>query len=104
VRTAKSQVLVFGFVILSGANILSDGSELLPEILDPGLIGGESLHQCAARCSMGAACQPALHGAASLLHLDVASAVAWAARQAHAMPAHASRHGMCTVPCLGFRV
>ncbi len=34
------QVLVFGFVILSGANILSDGSELLLEILDPGLIGG----------------------------------------------------------------
>lgn len=35
------QVLAFGYVILSGANILSDGSELLLEILDPGLIGGE---------------------------------------------------------------
>lgn len=34
------QVLTFGYVILSGANILSDGSELLLEILDPGLIGG----------------------------------------------------------------
>lgn len=53
---------MFGFVILSGANILSDGSELLLEILDPGLIGGENLHRCAKRCSMGVACQPALHG------------------------------------------
>lgn len=34
------QVLVFGSVILSGANILAEGSELLLEVLDPGLIGG----------------------------------------------------------------
>lgn len=34
------EVLAFGYVILSGANILSDGSELLLEILNPGLIGG----------------------------------------------------------------
>lgn len=35
-----AQTLAFGYVILIGANILSDGSELLLEILDPGLVGG----------------------------------------------------------------
>lgn len=36
------QVLVFGNVILKGANILAEGSELLLEIVDPGIIGGAS--------------------------------------------------------------
>ena len=33
-------MLVYGRLILYGANWLSDGSELLLEILDPGIIGG----------------------------------------------------------------
>jgi Ca2+/Na+ antiporter len=30
----------YGFLLLKGANLISDGSELLLEVLDPGLIGG----------------------------------------------------------------
>jgi hypothetical protein len=34
-------IVVYGYCLLIGANFLSDGSELLLEILDPGIIGGE---------------------------------------------------------------
>lgn len=34
------EVLVYGYILLQGASLLSDGSELLLEILNPGLIGG----------------------------------------------------------------
>ena len=34
-------MLVYGRLILYAANWLSDGSELLLEILNPGLIGGD---------------------------------------------------------------
>ena len=33
-------MVVYGYMLLQGANLLSDGSELLLEILSPGLIGG----------------------------------------------------------------
>ena len=33
-------MVVYGYVLLQGANLISSGSELLLEILDPGLIGG----------------------------------------------------------------
>ncbi len=33
-------MLIYGYCLLQGANLLSDGSEMLLEILDPGLIGG----------------------------------------------------------------
>lgn len=32
--------VTYGFLLLKGANLISDGSELLMEVLDPGLIGG----------------------------------------------------------------
>ena len=35
-----SLMLVYGYVLLQGADLISSGSELLLEILDPGLIGG----------------------------------------------------------------
>ena len=31
---------VFGYLLLQGANLIADGSELLLEVLDPGIIGG----------------------------------------------------------------
>ena len=31
---------MYGYCLLQGANVLSDGSEMLLEVLDPGLIGG----------------------------------------------------------------
>lgn len=34
-------MIIYGYCLLQGANYLSDGSEMLLEILDPGLIGGE---------------------------------------------------------------
>lgn len=33
-------MLGYGYLLLQGANLLSDGSELLLEVLSPGLIGG----------------------------------------------------------------
>ena len=30
----------YGYILLQGANLISDGSELLMEVLDPGIIGG----------------------------------------------------------------
>ena len=33
-------IVIYGYCLLQGANYLSDGSEMLLEILDPGLIGG----------------------------------------------------------------
>ena len=33
-------MVIYGYCLLQGANLLSDGSEMLLEILDPGLIGG----------------------------------------------------------------
>lgn len=33
-------MIIYGYCLLQGANLLSDGSEMLLEILDPGLIGG----------------------------------------------------------------
>ena len=35
-----STMLIYGYCLLQGANLLSDGSEMLLEVLDPGLIGG----------------------------------------------------------------
>lgn len=35
-----STLFIYGFCLLQGANLLSDGSEMLLEVLDPGLIGG----------------------------------------------------------------
>lgn len=35
-----SLMFIYGYLLLIGANQLSDGSELLLEILDPGVIGG----------------------------------------------------------------
>lgn len=31
---------MYGYLLLRGANLLGDGSELLLEVLDPGIIGG----------------------------------------------------------------
>lgn len=41
-------IIIYGFCLLQGANYLSDGSEMLLEILDPGLIGGARrvIHDC----------------------------------------------------------
>lgn len=33
-------MLAYGFMLLKGANLLSDGSEMLLEVLNPGIIGG----------------------------------------------------------------
>jgi hypothetical protein len=33
-------MLVYGYFLLQGASLLSDGSELLLEVLDPGIVGG----------------------------------------------------------------
>jgi hypothetical protein len=33
-------MLAYGYMLLQGAQQLSDGSELLLEVLNPGLIGG----------------------------------------------------------------
>lgn len=35
-----AKILVYGYVLLQGAGLLSDGSELLLEILNPGVVGG----------------------------------------------------------------
>lgn len=35
-----STLFIYGFCLLQGANLLSEGSEMLLEVLDPGLIGG----------------------------------------------------------------
>ncbi|KAF8069707.1 NCL2 [Scenedesmus sp. PABB004] len=40
VAGALLDVFVFGYILLSGAKLLSDGSELLLEIVSPGIIGG----------------------------------------------------------------
>ena len=37
---ALLEALVFGYVLLRGAGLLAEGSELLLEVLDPGIIGG----------------------------------------------------------------
>eukprot|EP00878_Enallax_costatus_P007203 GHUV01007547.1.p1 GENE.GHUV01007547.1~~GHUV01007547.1.p1 ORF type:complete len:589 (+),score=195.07 GHUV01007547.1:201-1967(+) len=37
---ALLDVFVFGYILLKGAGLLSDGSELLLEVLNPGIIGG----------------------------------------------------------------
>ncbi len=36
---ALVEVGVYGYILLQGANLLSDGSELLLEVVDPGIIG-----------------------------------------------------------------
>jgi len=36
-------MLAYGFMLLKGANLLSDGSEMLLEVLNPGIIGGVQL-------------------------------------------------------------
>ena len=33
-------IVGYGYVLLQGANLISDGSELLLEVMDPGVIGG----------------------------------------------------------------
>ncbi len=40
-------MVIYGYCLLQGANLLSDGSEMLLEILDPGLIGGALSRLCA---------------------------------------------------------
>ncbi|GAQ81729.1 Calcium-binding EF-hand family protein [Klebsormidium nitens] len=35
-----SLIVAYGYILLQGANLISDGSELLLEVLNPGLIGG----------------------------------------------------------------
>ena len=39
-------MVIYGYCLLQGANLLSDGSEMLLEILDPGLIGGALFCLC----------------------------------------------------------
>ena len=36
-------MVIYGYCLLQGAKLLSDGSEMLLEVLDPGLIGGAPL-------------------------------------------------------------
>ena len=37
---ALVEVAVYGYVLLQGAGLLADGSELLLEVVEPGIIGG----------------------------------------------------------------
>lgn len=37
---ALVEVGVYGYVLLQGAGLLADGSELLLEVVEPGIIGG----------------------------------------------------------------
>ncbi len=37
-------ILGYGYLLLKGAGLLSDGSEALLEVLDPGIIGGAQIH------------------------------------------------------------
>jgi hypothetical protein len=37
---ALLDVVVYGYILLTGAGLLSNGSELLLEILNPGIVGG----------------------------------------------------------------
>lgn len=43
-------MLAYGFMLLKGANLLSDGSELLLEVLNPGIIGGGQLPVSSCQC------------------------------------------------------
>jgi hypothetical protein len=49
-------IVIYGYCLLQGANYLSDGSEMLLEVLDPGLIGGalRVIHDycCCADCNV----------------------------------------------------
>ncbi len=40
---ALLEVGVYGYVLLQGAGLLADGSELLLEVVEPGIIGGACL-------------------------------------------------------------
>ncbi|KAI8469986.1 MAG: hypothetical protein J3K34DRAFT_422230 [Monoraphidium minutum] len=40
VAGALLETVVYGYILLQGASLLSEGSELLLEVLDPGIIGG----------------------------------------------------------------
>lgn len=33
-------MVIYGYILLCGANVLSEGSEMLLQILNPGIIGG----------------------------------------------------------------
>lgn len=33
-------MIIYGYILLMGANVLSEGSEMLLQILHPGIIGG----------------------------------------------------------------
>ena len=35
-------MIVYGYLLLRGAQLLSNGSELLLEVISPGIIGGDS--------------------------------------------------------------
>ena len=39
-------MFIYGYCLLQGASLLSDGSEMLLEVLNPGLIGGEPCEGC----------------------------------------------------------
>lgn len=39
-------MVIYGYCLLQGAKLLSDGSEMLLEVLDPGLIGGAQSSAC----------------------------------------------------------
>ena len=38
--------IAYGYVLLKGAQLLSDGSEMLLEVLNPGVIGGVGTKAC----------------------------------------------------------
>ena len=42
--------IAYGYVLLKGAQLLSDGSEMLLEVLNPGIIGGAWAHRHAMAC------------------------------------------------------
>ncbi len=50
---AAVETAVYGYVLLQGAGLLADGSELLLEVVEPGIIGGAAPPACA--CHAGGA-------------------------------------------------
>ena len=51
-------MVIYGYCLLQGAKLLSDGSEMLLEVLDPGLIGGAPRQHAVAALSYRSAAAP----------------------------------------------
>ena len=86
-------MVMYGYCLLRGANVLSDGSEMLLEVLDPGLIGGMLPWSAPDRTNTVAGCHAGTHTVdcalcyrlqnSKLLHCMIGSKHAAALWEAH---------------------